>query len=49
MKADLFEALQILSSAYKSGLLSAQHESEKLVEALSDMDVELALAEWDFE
>jgi hypothetical protein len=49
MKADLFEALQILRSAYKAGILSAQHESENFVEALIDMDAELAIDEWDFE
>jgi hypothetical protein len=49
MKADLFEALQILQSAYKSGILSTQHESEKFVEALQEMDAELAIDDWDFE
>jgi hypothetical protein len=28
--------------------LSAQQEFEKLVEALNNIDVKLALAEWDF-
>jgi hypothetical protein len=47
--AYLFEALQILRSAYKAGILSAQHESEKFVEALIDMDTELAIDDRDFE
>jgi hypothetical protein len=49
LKADLFEALQILKSAYKDGLLSAMQESEKFAALLDDMDAELAAEQWVFE
>jgi hypothetical protein len=42
MKANLFEALQILKSAYKDGLLSAMEEAERFAQQLRDMDAELA-------
>jgi hypothetical protein len=49
MRAELFEALQILKSAYKDGLISASEESEKFAQQLRDMDAEWAAEEWDFD
>jgi hypothetical protein len=49
MKADIFEALQILKSAYMDVLLSATEESQKFAELLENMDAESAAANWFFE
>jgi hypothetical protein len=49
MKSDLFESLQILKSAYKTGRLSAMTEAEKFAQLLEDMDAEAALENWDYE
>jgi hypothetical protein len=49
MKADIFEALQILKSAYKDGILSATEESQKFAELLENMDAESAAEDWFFE
>jgi hypothetical protein len=49
LKRDVFEALQILKSAYKTGLLSACCEAEKYAQMLNDMDAELAVLQFDFD
>lgn len=48
MTAELFEALQILRSAYKNGTLSARQEAEMYAQILESMDAERAIEDWDF-
>jgi hypothetical protein len=41
LNADILEALQILKSAYRNGLLSAKDEADAFIELLEDMDASL--------
>jgi hypothetical protein len=49
LTAELFEAIQILRSAYKNGTLSARQEAEGYAQMLEDMDAELAAEGWNFD